>query len=273
MAISIAIPYNVTEEAPTRELAVNKIGYIGRAAAIFRVKKIYIYTFKGGESLREASFIKKNLEYLVTPPYLRKDLFGLDPDLKFAGLLQPLNLPVFGHRKGSARVNDVRIGLVVRWEGYYSVVKIGEDAYVKVPKPYPIKSVVPVKIDSVIDDKYYRGHIIKGTNIYMGYTVEVIKLTDLVKLGKLILTGKEGRSITEVIGELSNLVNNGDVIVVFGSPRAGVDEILKNEGLNDVLKESLFINFIPNQGLVTVRTEEAIVAVLSILNIITALNK
>jgi len=35
-----------------------------------------------------------------------------------------------------------------------------------------------------------------------------------------------------------------------------------------VLERSLFVNFIPNQGLVTVRTEEAIVAVLSILNVI-----
>ena len=269
MGINIAIPYNVTEEATTEEEAVRKIGYIGRAAAIFRVKNVYIYTFKGSEEPRRALFIKKNLEYLVTPPYLRKDLFGLDPDLRLAGLLQPLNLPVFGHRRGDVKVHEVRVGLVIRWDGYYSVVKIGDEMYVKVPKPYPIKSLVAVSIDSVIDGKFYRGHVVKNANVYTGYTVSIVKLGELVGMGNLILTGKEGKSIVSVMNELRSLINkSGDTTVVFGSPRMGVDEILKGEGLGDVLERSLFVNFIPNQGLVTVRTEEAIVAVLSILNVI-----
>jgi predicted SPOUT superfamily RNA methylase MTH1 len=269
MGINIAVPYNVTEEAATEEEAVRKIGYIGRAAAIFRIKNVYIYTFKGSEEPRRALFIKKNLEYLVTPPYLRKDLFGIDPDLRLAGLLQPLNLPVFGHRKGNVRVHEVRVGLVVRWDGYYSIVKIGEEAYVKVPKPYPVKSLVAVSIDSVIDGRFYRGHVVKNTSVYVGYTVSIVKLGELVRMGNLILTGKEGKSVVSVMNELRSLINkSGDTTVVFGSPRMGVDEILKGEGLGDVLEHSLFVNFIPNQGLVTVRTEEAIVAVLSILNVI-----
>jgi hypothetical protein len=272
MGINIAIPYNVTEEATTEEEAVRKIGYIGRAAAIFRVKNVYIYTFKGSEEPRRALFIKKNLEYLVTPPYLRKDLFGLDPDLRLAGLLQPLNLPVFGHRRGDVKVHEVRVGLVIRWDGYYSVVKIGDEMYVKVPKPYPIKSLVAVSIDSVIDGKFYRGHVVKNANVYTGYTVSIVKLGELVGMGNLILTGKEGKSIISVMNELRGLINkSGDTTVVFGSPRMGVDEILKSEGLGDVLRRSLFVNFIPNQGLVTVRTEEAIVAVLSILNVISSI--
>ncbi|MFP3258150.1 MAG: putative RNA uridine N3 methyltransferase [Caldivirga sp.] len=272
MGINIAIPYNVTEEATTEEEAVRKIGYIGRAAAIFRVKNVYIYTFKGSEEPRRALFIKKNLEYLVTPPYLRKDLFGLDPDLRLAGLLQPLNLPVFGHRRGDVKVHEVRVGLVIRWDGYYSVVKIGDEMYVKVPKPYPIKSLVAVSIDSVIDGKFYRGHVVKNANVYTGYTVSIVKLGELVGMGNLILTGKEGKSIISVMNELRGLINkSGDITVVFGSPRMGVDEILKSEGLGDVLRRSLFVNFIPNQGLVTVRTEEAIVAVLSILNVISSI--
>ncbi len=270
MNISIAIPYNVTEEATTEEEAVRKIGYIGRAAAMFRVKNILIYTFKGSEPLRKAAFIKKNLEYLVTPPYLRKDLFGIDPDLRLAGLLQPLTLPVFGHRKSSPRIRDVRIGLVIRWEGYYSIVKVGEDTYVKVPKPYPIKSMVLVSIDSMINDRFYRGHVVKDSKVYTGYGVSLIELRDLIKLRNLILTGKEGSSVINEVSKLRALKDE-DVVVVFGSPRMGVDDILRSEGLGDLLKSSLFINFVPNQGLVTIRTEEAIIAVLSILNIIDAI--
>ena len=270
MNISIAIPYNVTEESTTEEESVRKIGYIGRAAAIFRVRSILIYTFKGDEPLRKASFIKKNLEYLVTPPYLRKDLFGIDPDLRLAGLLQPLTLPVFGHRKSNPRIKDVRVGLVIRWEGYYSIVKVGEDTYVKVPRPYPIKSMILVSIDSMINNRFYRGHVVKNNRVYAGYNVNLIELRDLAKLRNLILTGKEGSS---VINEFSKLraLKDEDVVVVFGSPRMGVDDILKDEGLGDLLKSSLFINFVPNQGLVTIRTEEAIIAVLSILNVINAI--
>jgi predicted SPOUT superfamily RNA methylase MTH1 len=270
MNISIAIPYNVTEEATTDEEAVRKIGYIGRAAAMFRVRKILIYTFRGDEPLRKAAFIKKNLEYLVTPPYLRKDLFGIDTDLRLAGLLQPLTLPVFGHRKSSPGIRDVRVGLVIRWEGYYSIVKVGEDKYVKVPRPYPIKSMILVSIDSMISERFYRGHVVKSGSVYAGYTVDLIELKELVKLRNLIFTGKEGDS---VINELSKLrgLKDEDVVVVFGSPRMGIDDILKGEGLGNVLKSSLFINFVPNQGLVTIRTEEAIIAVLSILNVINAI--
>jgi len=74
----------------------------------------------------------------------------------------------------------------------------------------------------------------------------------------VILTGKEGRSICE-----ARLRLRGRVLVVFGGPRHGVDEILSMEGLS---VENHLINFVPMQGVETIRTEEAMVAVLSILN-------
>ncbi len=267
VAINIAIPCSLNEEATAPSEAVRKIGYVGRAAAIFRVNKIYIYRFKSYEKCNEeAERIRKILEYLVTPPYLRKDLFKIDPDLRLAGLLPPLNLPVFGPRGGEVKVGDVRVGLVVRWEGYYSIVKIGNDLYVRIPKPYPVKTRLVVSIDST-EGKYLRGHVVNPGKAYLGYSVEVIELRDLLKIGNLILTGREGRSIVDAYDRLVELIKGG-ANVVFGSAKRGVDEIFREEGLEREFKEYMFINFIPGQGVETVRTEEAIVAVLSIINLL-----
>ena len=38
-------------------------------------------------------FFAKNLQYLETPQYLRKLIFPIQPDLKFAGLQSPLDAP------------------------------------------------------------------------------------------------------------------------------------------------------------------------------------
>lgn len=267
MSIEIAIPYNITEEAASDEEAIRKIGYVGRAAAIFRVSKIYIYTFGGSKAKEEAIRIKKLLDYLATPPYLRKDLVPLDPDLKLAGLLQPLNLPIYGPSRRELRRGDVRVGLVVRWEGYHSIVKVGDDEYVKVPKPYPIKSIIPVVVEAKVGDRFYRGHV-AGKGIYTGYVTEVVGLGPLFnRTGPVILTGKEGRSIIDVLDEVKRL-SSENILIMFGSPRMGIDEILRREGLDEALKKHPFINFIPNQGVETVRTEEAIVAVLSIINLL-----
>jgi hypothetical protein len=38
-------------------------------------------------------FFIRNLEYLESPPYLRKALFPVCPELKYSGLMNPLNIP------------------------------------------------------------------------------------------------------------------------------------------------------------------------------------
>lgn len=65
-----------------------------------------------------------------------------------------------------------------------------------------------------------------------------------------------------------NALGRDRVLVIFGSPYHGVDEILRAEGMEWALRKYPFINFIPGQGVETVRTEEAVIAVLSILNLV-----
>ena len=55
------------------------------------------------------------------------------------------------------------------------------------------------------------------------------------------------------------------ILVVFGSPERGLHEILGGK-LNQI-QNSKIMNFFPNQATDTVRLEEAIIGILSILNI------
>ena len=60
------------------------------------------------------------------------------------------------------------------------------------------------------------------------------------------------------------------ILIAFGSPRRGLKELLRGEGLT--LEEAFHytINTIPNQGCETIRTEEAIYATLALLNLLEA---
>jgi hypothetical protein len=268
--IDIAIPSDVLAESPDDREAVRKIGYIGRGAAIFQVSKILIYRHRLAERDR-ADFILKNLQYLSTPPYLRKDLFKLDKDLRYAGLLPPLKTPNHAP-EGIPQRGEFREGVVVRWDGYYSIVKIGDGVYAKVPKPMPLGTRVVVQVDAPTSrEDTYRAHVVPRDklNIYWGFDAEVTSLGELFRrYDAVILTGKEGVDIKEAINDLRSYMSRDKVLVVFGSPYHGIDEILRAEGLGEFLSKYPFVNFIPGQGVESVRTEEAVIAVLSILNLL-----
>jgi predicted SPOUT superfamily RNA methylase MTH1 len=55
-------------------------------------------------------------------------------------------------------------------------------------------------------------------------------------------------------------------LVAFGAPSQGLHEIAKKEGLRLDKVADFVVNTIPTQGTETVRTEEAIIASLAILN-------
>jgi len=269
--IHIAIPWNVLEEAPDEREKVRKIGYIGRGAAIFQTCKIIVY-LHGNVNQQELKFLVRNLEYLKTPPYLRKHLFKIEPELKFAGLLPPLKTPSHGVNS-IVKIGDVREGIVIKWDKYYSIVKIGDNIYAKIPKPYPIGQRIVVKIEAKTGrEDTYRAHIvdIEKLGIYWNFEIEVKHIRELLKNSEydcVILTGKEGNRIDKLFNELLRKIKSSEkILIVFGSPKMGVDDILRREKLEDELNKYYFINFIPFQGVETVRTEEAIIAVLSIIH-------
>lgn len=86
--ISIAFPSSIFDNVPTPQLEAYLVGQIARAACVFNVSEIVI--FDEDDNSARSDRVVKLFEYAECPQYLRKSIFGLDPDLKYAGLIHPL---------------------------------------------------------------------------------------------------------------------------------------------------------------------------------------
>eukprot|EP01138_Halocafeteria_seosinensis_P000650 gb/GECG01000666.1/.p1 GENE.gb/GECG01000666.1/~~gb/GECG01000666.1/.p1 ORF type:complete len:410 (+),score=49.29 gb/GECG01000666.1/:1-1230(+) len=104
--VSIAVPGSIVANAQSQELRTYLVGQIARAAAIFQVDEIVVFDDgtqltsgssvkpkRGGGKDDSVAFMARLLQYIETPQYLRRSLFPMHPDLKFAGLLNPLAAP------------------------------------------------------------------------------------------------------------------------------------------------------------------------------------
>jgi predicted SPOUT superfamily RNA methylase MTH1 len=96
--LSIVVPASIIDNAQSFELKTYLVCQIARAAVIYNVDEIIVVQSRGkfAQSLAKTNpteFFVRNLEYLETPPYLRKALFPVCPELKYSGLMNPLNPP------------------------------------------------------------------------------------------------------------------------------------------------------------------------------------
>jgi predicted SPOUT superfamily RNA methylase MTH1 len=83
-----------------------------------------------------------------------------------------------------------------------------------------------------------------------------------------IATSKWGSQLTRVARELAEKWKlAASILVVFGAPGRGLAEIASDEGfrLDDLM--DFVVNTIPDQGTETVRTEEALLATLALMNV------
>ncbi|KAI9701687.1 MAG: hypothetical protein M1820_006315 [Bogoriella megaspora] len=112
--LSIAVPSSIIANALTHDQKTALAGQIARACAVFCVDEIVVYNdgqnhkYKGGQDFRQNSsvnyaehtgwsdpdhFLSHVLSYLETPPFLRRALFPMHPNLKTAGALPSLDMP------------------------------------------------------------------------------------------------------------------------------------------------------------------------------------
>ena len=275
MGPSIAIPASLVSDIPHLREKTSTIGMIGRAAAIFRVEEIIIFPDQPKKDQRkEANLIKLILSYMETPQYLRKRLFKIRPELRYVGVLPPLRTPHHPLARSSQdlKIGEFREGVVV------SSSKRGSKVYIGVEKPafvrevkLPVGKRVTVKIvglNSEIEAVLARRDEIRD---YWGYRVIVSErsLGEILKNWDLIITtSKYGVPFMRVKDELVQKWRKAKRrIVLFGSPSAGLYEILGLEGLNLDEIADFVVNTIPLQGVETVRTEEAVYASLAIFNL------
>jgi len=274
--IAIAIPASLVSDTPHLREKTSKIGLIGRAAAIFRVKEIIIYPDDPkADQKKEMNLITTLLSYMETPQYLRKRLFKLRPELRYVGTLPPLRTP---HHPIESKIKDLKVGsyregIVLAKTEKGSLIDIGVEKLALIPnKKLAINQRVTVKILDVKKRPIVELADKKEIQTYWGYEVTVTKqpfgkLVKNLAFDLTIATSKYGIPVLKVLEELIEKWRKAQsVLIAFGSPSEGLYEIVRHEGLDldDVVDFS--VNTIPRQGTKTVRTEEAVVASLAILN-------
>ncbi|KAL8931471.1 MAG: hypothetical protein Q9211_006937 [Gyalolechia sp. 1 TL-2023] len=110
--VSVALPGSIIANALTPELKTLLAGQIARALAVFCVDEVVVFDdgqCKQRQNERQSQnqndhgaftgysspnhFLMHLLSYLETPPFLRKLLFPMHPDLRLAGSLPSLDMP------------------------------------------------------------------------------------------------------------------------------------------------------------------------------------
>lgn len=281
--LSIAIPASVVSDTPHLREKTSKIGMIGRAAAIFKANAIIIYPDDPrANQKKDMELIDRLLTYMETPQYLRKRLFELSPDLQFAGILPPLRTPHHPLNRNSKnlKTGEYREGVALSRTKEGTLVDIG------VEQPALARNAgmssggrVTVRIVRTGQTVEVEPADRNAAPSYWGYTVAVEKrsLGKMLKSGGFdvtICTSKYGTPFASLKERLTDSwASASRVLVVFGAPTVGLNEVAAREGLRLEEIADFVVNTIPCQGTETVRTEEAIFASLAVFNVNLVINK
>ncbi len=262
--LGVSFPDTVLEEKDSPRDKTAKLGLIARACAIYGVDVIEV--FKDPRGRGEGAEIRRMLEYLETPQYLRKRLYPFDDALKYAGVLPPLRIP--SHRAKvpieNLRVGEVREG-VTNADG---TVDIGLEHPPRLKEKAPAGKRVTVRVASTnpfVAELYPREKVSE----YWGYRVEEKLVGEVLSDPRFkvkIATSRRGRPLAEMLSLLELSIGRADgVKLIFGSPSKGLFDIVGRELTR---RSDFVVNLFPEQRVETVRTEEAIFAGLGLVNLL-----
>lgn len=266
MNISVAIPDSCLKDEATRLDKSRKISLIARSCSIFGINTIYIYE-EGGGNYSDRVLLSTILRYLETPQYLRKTLFPKMDELKYAGILHPLQIPhhSLSSNPKELKPGDIREGAIVHHKGK-KFVDIGIRQLIPYFGKEHDKKRITVQLKTVLPSITLKEISENEVKQYWGYKVKerpnLIKLLDEWN-DDIILTSRKGKQVTQKqLAEYSGSTRS--LLLVFGAPDRGLYEILGGK-INQVHNAKVF-NFFAKQATETVRLEEALLGILSILN-------
>jgi hypothetical protein len=214
---------------------------------------------------------KTILEYMVLAPYLRKRVYPPNiPELRYAGVLPPLQLPT--HGVGGPQPGECREALVVVVDSTGITIEAGLGKWVRLSgidvKQFRKNDRVVVCIKSLRPS--IRLRLARKGEVYSGFKVVLTRgfKATLGNSSLLVATSRLGKRITPRLLEeiVSEARQHGSLSVLFGAPDRGLYEIASEEGLELSNVVDYIINTIPGQGTRTVRVEEALLATLSLIN-------
>ncbi|XP_014282266.1 putative methyltransferase C9orf114 homolog [Halyomorpha halys] len=284
--LSIAIPGSILDNAQTQEFRSYLAGQIARAACIYNITEIII--FDDTVWKKEEDHFKSNawkscqqmvniLKYLECPQYLRKRLFPMCDDLKYVGLLNPLDAP---HHLRTLDESPYREGVITETttkSGNKSYCDIGLERQVRTNTFLPKSTRVTLKLKKI--GEKLRGEVVDSTvptkeaGLYWGYKVRLAE-----RLSDVFIDSPYGGEYDLTIGTS----DKGDPVSTFTVPEfehalivlggvKGLEYALTNDHytytqVDEVsLMFDAYLNTCPSQGARTIRTEEALLISLAVI--------
>lgn len=270
----VLLPSSLVADAPDLRQKTLKVGSIGRALAIFRGGKVCIYNDDDPHvknQASEAKIISTLLRYMETPQYLRKLLFPRERELRYAGLLPPLRIPSHPLADEKTAAGNYREAVVIDVGKSGSLLELGIRERGLTSEKLSIGQRVTVRLgEGLGEDKRAIERVPRSeVGEYWGYEVLRAKtLAEALKVLKAdytIGTSRYGQNLYEAVQAIRSS-NPRSVVVAFGGSYVGLFEICERQGVDAGKLFDVVINTIPSQGAATVRTEEALVATLALLN-------
>jgi hypothetical protein len=274
--VAIALPDTAVSDVYDIRDKTSKLATIARTAALFEVSTIFIYKdqiISGSKADYERRVMKTILSYIETPQYLRKLLFPFHKDLKYAGQLPPL--ATFHHPIEEIKANQFRDGVAYLTRTNKVVVEVGaEEPLSVINNPGESLKGKRLRVSTFIrreDNGTLVAEIVPRdaieTKLYWGYTIKetnnplqkFLKKEDYIVIG----TSKQGENYKNIHLEtneqlLKKKISKKPILLVFGSPKTGLPEMLKGTGVKQNEIFDLMVNTVPNPGTRSVRLEEAI---------------
>lgn len=269
--IAIAIPDSMFLNDESLREKTEKVGQIARAMSIFGVERLYIYRDGPKNYDMDYEIAKSIFEYAETPQYLRKRLIGRKKELEFVGSLPPLRIP--HHLKGPVpSEGEVREAVILTQNGE-RMADIGAKEFATfhgrgqegVRATVRVTSLQPLSVElSQRPERSYWGYEVRRAP-------SLARFLRSANFENTIFTSRLGEAIHEEWINFCRRSKESRILVCFGSPDVGIDKILKRDNLRVTDFNAQYLNFFPSQNTETIRLEESIYGVLSILNIATKL--
>ena len=282
--LSILLPSSIIDNAQSKELRTYLIGEIARIIGIFKISEIIILHDKLKENSKDyLNYFVKNLQYLETPQYLRKTLFPKSEDLIMSGLMNPLESQHHlridewcPYREGCVINRPVKEGVNSSW------VNIGLKKDCKINQRLPEKTRLTIKLNEKGFDnklKYYSGEPVSMSEpleklgLYWGYIVRVCENFNEVFSQSIYNENYDFIIGTSDKGENYKYANYNKkkdfkhALIIFGGIQ-GIEGMFDYDEHNKKNIDNIFdlyLNTCVNQGLRTIRTEEAILISLAVI--------
>ncbi|KAF6790374.1 methyltransferase C9orf114 [Colletotrichum sojae] len=285
--ISVAVPVSILSDAITNDRRTAVAGRIARALAVFAVDEIVLYDDTPEDArpkrvdpksytgdVDPGHFLEHLLGYLEVPPFMRKLLYPLHPNLRLAGQLPALEMP---HHPNPQDFLPYREGVAGKGTPKGTMIDIGFKTPVLIEDEVPPNTRVTLHYPDPDSEKaeacdpaapreeggYYWGYTVRrASSLSAMFTECKYEGGYDVSIG----TSERGRGLAQEFPNPGPL-DFKHLLIVFGGPRgieyAAVNDKELAEGmeLSSGRTKELFdhwVNVLPGQSSRSIRTDEAL---------------